>query len=83
MKAKVFYCLKVKFLTGKQRQGKGSPSNLAHMAKVSDRMRFKVLPRVLAQIKAGNTSDNVLNEVRKICIAEIKLLKKCKIIRIQ
>ena len=43
MKTKVFYCLKVKFLTGKQRQGKGSPSNLAHMAKVSDRMRFKVL----------------------------------------
>ena len=44
---------------------------------------LQILPRVLTQIKAGNTSDNVLNEVRKICIAEIKLLKKCKIIRIQ
>ena len=44
---------------------------------------LQILPRVLAQIKAGNTSENMLNEVRKIFIAEIKLLKKCKIIWIQ
>ena len=37
------------------------------------------LPMVLAQIKAGNTSENLLNEIRQIinlCIEQKKLLKK-------
>ena len=38
------------------------------------------LPIALAQIKAGNTSENLLNEIRQIiilCIEQKKLLKKC------
>ena len=38
------------------------------------------LPIALAQIKAGNTSKNLLNEIRQIiilCIEQKKLLKKC------
>ena len=37
------------------------------------------LPIALAQVKAGNTSENLLNEIRKLCILCIeqkKLLAK-------
>ena len=37
------------------------------------------LPKALAQVKAGNTSENLLNEIRKsyiLFIEETKLLKK-------
>ena len=35
------------------------------------------LPVALAQVKAGNTSENLLNEIRQIlCIEQKKLLKK-------
>ena len=53
---------------------------IAHVAKVSDdkvfdRMRLKILspkqmlqrlPIALAQVKASNTSENLLNEIRQI-----------------
>ena len=64
----------------KQQKGKGRPSDLACIAKVSvrkifDRKRIKVLTpkqmlqrlsKALVQIKAGNTSENLLNEMRQI-----------------
>ena len=37
------------------------------------------LPKVLAQVKAGNTSANLFNEIRNLyilCIEQNKLLKK-------
>ena len=37
------------------------------------------LPIALAQVKAGNNSENLLNEIRQIvyfCISQKKLLKK-------
>ena len=38
---------------------------------------LKRLPIALAQIKAGNNSESLLNEIRKIlCIDQKKLLKK-------
>ena len=44
------------------------------------------LPIALAQVKPGNTSENLLNETRQIiyCIKLKKLLRKCiKILSIQ
>ena len=58
--------------------GKGTPSVLArvaHVAKVSDHSNIKIislkqilqrLPIALAQVKSGNTSENLLNEIRQI-----------------
>ena len=40
---------------------------------------FQRLPIALAQVKAGNTSDNFLNEICQknlLCIEQKKLLKK-------
>ena len=51
------------------------PLDIAHVAEVSDRKRLKILspkrmlqklPITLAQVKAGNISENLLNEIRKI-----------------
>ena len=62
----------------KQQKGKGLPSDLARIAgeaKVSDRNHIKFLtpkqmlqrlPIALAQVKAGNTSENLLNAIRQI-----------------
>ena len=62
----------------KQQKGKGLPSDLApvvRVAKVSDRKRIKILtpkqmlqklPIALAHVKAGNTSENLINEIRQI-----------------
>ena len=36
---------------------------------------FQKLPIVLAQVKAGKTSENILNEIRQV-IYSLKLLKK-------
>ena len=53
-------------------QGKGSPSILACVDKVSDSKQLKIvtpkqmlqrLPIVLAKEKEGNTSENLLNEI--------------------
>ena len=40
---------------------------------------LKQLPIVLAQLKVGNTYENLLNEIKKshiVCIGQNKLLKK-------
>ena len=51
------------------------PSELARVAKFSKRKRFsiltpkqifQILPIALAQVKAGNTSENLLDEIRPI-----------------
>ena len=51
------------------------PSDLARVARVSDHSNVKILtpkqmfqrlPTVLAQVKASNTSGNLLNEIRQI-----------------
>ena len=51
------------------------PSELACVANVSERKRlsiltpkqmFQILPIALAQVKAGNTSENLLDEIRSI-----------------
>ena len=63
------------FSKGKKLKGKGCPSVLARVAKVSDHKQRKTLtlkqmlprfPIALAQIKAGNTSENLLNAIRQI-----------------
>ena len=59
----------------KQQKGKGLPSNLARVAHVSDRKHIKILtpkqmlqrlPIALEQVKAGNASENLLNEIKQI-----------------
>ena len=59
----------------KQQKCKKRPSDLAEVANVVDSKRIKVLtpkemlqrlPITLAQVKAGNTSENLLNEIRQI-----------------
>ena len=51
--------------------GKGIPSMLACVARVCDHSNFKMLSpkqmlQRLPQVKAGNTSENLLNEIRQI-----------------
>ena len=48
----------------------------------TSKQKFQRLPIALAQVKASNTSENLLNEICQIisqilCIEEKKLLKKC------
>ena len=62
----------------KQRKGKELPLNLARIARVAKdpdhsnlkiltpKQMLKKLPTALAQVKAGNTSETLLNEIRKI-----------------
>ena len=56
-------------------KGKGRPSDLAGIAKVFDRSHLKILtPKqmlerlsiALAQLEAGNKSENLLNEIHQI-----------------
>ena len=63
------------FPTGEQIERKGRLGILASAAKVSDRSRLKILtpkqmlqrlPIAPTQVKTGNTSENVLNEIRQI-----------------
>ena len=63
---------------GKQRDGKKRINFLAravHIAKASDHKQFKIItPKqmlqilaiALAQVKAGKTSENLLNEIRQV-----------------
>ena len=62
-------------VNNKQKQGKGHLLDQAHAAKVSEREHFKILtlqqmlqrlPIAIAQVKAGNTSKNLINETRQI-----------------
>ena len=48
----------------KQQKGKRFPSDLAQIprvAKVSDHFDLKWLPIAIAEVKAGNTSETLLN----------------------
>ena len=71
---------KVEYFPIKAAKGKRHLLNLARVAKVSDRKvfdhtRLKILspkqmlqrlPIALAQVKAGNTPENLLNKIRQI-----------------
>ena len=55
---------------------------IAHVAKVSDYSNLKILtpkqglqrlPIALAQVKAGNASENLLNEIRQIMYSLYRL----------
>ena len=49
-----------------QQKGKGRPSNLATQLKIlTPKQMLQRLPIALVQVKAGNTSENVLNEIRR------------------
>ena len=51
----------------KQRKGKGRPSDLANHIKIlTPKRMLRRLPIALEQVKAGNTSENLLNKIRKI-----------------
>ena len=72
----------------KQETGKRRPSDLDSVGKAFDRKRIKILtpknmiqrlPIALAQVKAGNTSKNLLNETRQIVYSlyrEKEVIKK-------
>ena len=48
----------------KQQIGEGLPSDLARI--LTPKQMFQRLPIALAQVKAGNTSENLLNKIRQI-----------------
>ena len=51
----------------KATKGEGRPSELATQLQIlTPKKRLQRLPITLAQIKAGNTSENLLNETRQI-----------------
>ena len=48
-------------------QGAGRPSDLATQLKIlTPKQMFQRLPVALAQVKAGNTTENLLNKIRQI-----------------
>ena len=50
---------------------------------VTPKKMLQRFPTILARVKAGNTSENLLNEIKRIiysCIKQKKLLKKYKTI---
>ena len=53
----------VEYFQQKQQKGKGRPPWLKILASKKIRQR---LPIALAQVKTGNTSENLLNEIRQI-----------------
>ena len=58
----------------KEIQGKGRPSDLAMRLKIlTPKQIFQRLPIALAQVKAGNTSENLLNKIRKIIYSLYRL----------
>ena len=47
--------------------GTGCPSDLAsHFKILTPQQTFQIFPLALGQEKAGNTSENLLNEIRKV-----------------
>ena len=47
--------------------GEGRPSDLATWLKIlTPKQLLQVLPTALAQVKAGNISENLLNEIRQM-----------------
>ena len=72
VKNQILMLSEVEYLQQKQHKEKGRLSDLACIAKVFDRTRLKILtPKqmlkrlsiALAQLKAGNTSESLLNEI--------------------
>ena len=70
----VFYIVEKILDLSKKQRVKGPLSDLARIANVFERKLIKILtPKqmfqrlaiVLAQVKAGNTSENLLNEIRQ------------------
>ena len=58
----------------KEIQGKGRPSDLPMRLKIlTPKQIFQRLPIALAQVKAGNTSENLLNKIRKIIYSLYRL----------
>ena len=50
----------------KQPKGKGLPSDLAKQIKIlTPKQMLQRLPIALEEVKGGNTSENLLNEIRK------------------
>ena len=64
----------------KQKRGKVLPLDLAkHIKMLTPKQMLQRLLIAIAQVKAGNTSENLLNEIRQIIYSlyrEQKLLKK-------
>ena len=59
----------------KEKQGKGHPLDLVMQLKIlTPKQMLQILPITLSQTKAGNTSENLLNEIRQI----IHLLYRAK-----
>ena len=51
----------------KEKQGKGHPLDLVMQLKIlTPKQMLQILPIALSQTKAGNTSENLLNEIRQI-----------------
>ena len=42
------------------------PSTIARLAKVSDHKQLKMIPIALVQVKADNTTENLVNVTRQI-----------------
>ena len=58
-------------------------SECKHIKILTTKQLLQRLPIPLAQVKAGNKSENLLNEIKKLyilCIGKKKLLKKYRII---
>ena len=51
----------------KKQKGNGLPSDLAkHIKILTPKQMIQRLRRALAEVKSGNTSENLLNEIRQI-----------------
>ena len=63
----------------KEKQGKRRPSDLAMQLKIlTPKQILQRLPIALAQVKAGNTSENLLNEIRQIMYSLYRSKKNTK-----
>ena len=59
--------LKVEYFHWHQLKKAAIPSNLALRLKIlTPEKIFQILPLALAQVKAGNTSENLINKIRQI-----------------
>ena len=62
-----WYCQKIILNFNKQRKGKRCPVDIAKQIKIlSPKQMLQRLAIAQAQIKAGNTSENLLNVIRQI-----------------
>ena len=62
-----WYCQKIILNFNKQRKGKRCPVDIAKQIKMlSPKQMLQRLAIAQAQIKAGNTSENLLNVIRQI-----------------